>query len=115
MMVPAPKKVAPKMFTGDADLAKTKLSNDQPPNSARAHMLLDLGEGRSQVTPAVSECRMSKSEFPRSILGLAIVATVFGLLIASVEASSMQCEKVYDANPCIPREKRRWNLSCSAW
>ena len=32
----------------------------------------------------------------------------------SVDAISIEREKVYDANPCNPRDKRRWNLSCRA-
>src|SRR5260370_1121883 len=57
---------------------------------------------------------MSKSEFPRSIIGFAIMATALGLLIASVEAISIESEKADDANASNPRDKRRYNLTCRA-
>ena len=78
--------------------------------------MFDSGEGNSYVTPAVKELRMSKSESPRSILGLASEDGVFSREEkASVDEVSMEWEKVYEATPSNPREKRRWNLSCIAW
>ena len=45
------------------------------------------------VTPAVKECRMSKSELPRSIFGLAIEFGVFRKAAnSSVEAMSTEWE-----------------------
>jgi hypothetical protein len=38
---------------------------------------------------------------------------VLRLLAASVEAISIEWEKVYDAKACNPRDKRRWKPSLS--
>src|ERR1044072_894324 len=90
---PASEKVSPTISTGEADLARTKTSSDQSSNAARAP-LFDPGEARSQVAPAVNECRMSKSELARSRFGLAIMPGVLRSLAASVEAISIEWEKL---------------------
>jgi hypothetical protein len=59
----------------------------------------------------VNACRMSKSELPRSIFAWATESGVLRKLNASVEALSIECEKLYEASACRPRDKRRGNLT----
>ena len=50
------------------------------------------------------------------VFGFASEAGVFSLVPeASVEALSIEWEKLYEANACSPRDSRRWNLSWRAW
>jgi len=57
-----------------------------------------------------------KLELPPSTFGLAIVPGVLTFPeVPSEDAISIECEKIYDANPCNPLDKRLWNLSCKAW